>query len=418
MPDVDRYPPMPLPGWQSAWRYAVAAVPAGVICVAWLALGLMPPDQMGDLGLWRSNAWYLVVDLALGAFAFWLMRFRRRRPVLVGVATALCCLASFSAAGPATVCLASVATRRRWSELAIVTGVVVAVSLTTSLVSPFAALTATPPGWGGIVLSLLSVIAVVLVGLYVGARRDLLASLRDRAETAEREQALRVQQARTTERTRIAREMHDVMAHRVSLVSMHAGALAFRDDLTPDETRAAAAVIQQNAHQALVELRSVLGALRAEGSTTAPPQPTLAGLADLFADAHAAGQRIESECSVEVAGLPERVSRDAYRVVQEGLTNARKHAPGALVRVQLRLAEAGEEPAPDPGEGESDSPAVEYEGWLVVRLSNPRPVEQVGGPGARLGLIGLRERVELAGGRLQHCADASGHFRLEAWLPW
>ena len=100
------------------------------------------------------------------------------------------------------------------------------------------------------------------VGLYIGARRELIATLRDRADRAEREQAMRVAQARTNERARIAREMHDVLAHRISLVAMHAGALGYRTDLSRDETKRAADVISQNAHQALVDLREILGVLR------------------------------------------------------------------------------------------------------------------------------------------------------------
>ena len=103
---------------------------------------------------------------------------------------------------------------------------------------------------------------LLATGMYIGARRELVASLHDRAERAEREQALRVEQAQANERARIAREMHDVLAHRMSLVAMHAGALAYRTDLSPEQTRHAAEVIQANAHRALADLREVLGLLR------------------------------------------------------------------------------------------------------------------------------------------------------------
>ena len=133
----------------------------------------------------------------------------------------------------------------------------------------------------------------IAVGMYIGARRELVATLQDRAERAEREQALRVAQAQAHERTRIAREMHDVLAHRMSLVAMHAGALAYRDDLTPTETRETAEIIQANSHRALADLREILGVLRdAEEGAPHRPQPTLADVDTLVDDERAAGARI------------------------------------------------------------------------------------------------------------------------------
>ena len=118
---------------------------------------------------------------------------------------------------------------------------------------------------------------VVAIGMYLGARRDLIASLHDRAERAEREQALQVSTARAGERTRIAREMHDVLAHRMSLVAVHAGALAYRTDLSAAETRETAAIIQANSQRALADLREILGLLRDTErgiDVTAPPATT------------------------------------------------------------------------------------------------------------------------------------------------
>ncbi len=106
--------------------------------------------------------------------------------------------------------------------------------------------------------------------MYIGSRRELLATLRERANTSEAVQAARVAQARAAERAQIAREMHDVLAHRISLVTMHAGALTYRTDLDADQMRATAEVIQENSHQAMVELREVLGLLRDGPGDSAP----------------------------------------------------------------------------------------------------------------------------------------------------
>ena len=185
----------------------------------------------------------------------------------------------------------------------------------------------------------------VAVGFYVGGQRELLATLEARAMTAEREQAARVDQARTAERGRIAREMHDVLAHRISLVAMHSGGLVYRDDLTREQTVETAEVIRDNAQLALAELREVLGVLRDGDPGAAPerPQPTLAALPELIDEARAAGNPVTCALTLSSRGaaegdlgaLPESTSRSAYRILQEALTNARKHAPGLPVRLEI-----------------------------------------------------------------------------------
>lgn len=271
-------------------------------------------------------------------------------------------------------------------------------------------------GW-----TLLFLGAVLAWGMFVRARRQLVVSLRERAHRAEAEQQLRVTQARQLERTRIAREMHDVLAHRISLLSLHAGALEFRPDASPQEVARASGVIRDSAHAALRDLREVIGVLRAEtgvaeGAEPERPQPTLVDVPTLIRESRAAGVRVSViEEVADRAEVPPAVGRSAYRIVQEGLTNARKHAPGAVVDVRL----AG-------GRGAG----------LTVEIRNPWPVGTAGQgaagqgvagpaagsgagiPGAGTGLVGVAERVGLAGGRLEHGRDAAGHFRLAAWLPW
>jgi signal transduction histidine kinase len=192
--------------------------------------------------------------------------------------------------------------------------------------------------------------------------------------------------------------MHDVLAHRISLLAVHAGALEVRRS-APAEERQAAAVIRQCAYAALEDLREVIGMLRDEpaGESDRPP-PTLAGLPELIEQSRRAGTPVTlTDRRPERPEAPEHLGRHVYRVVQEGLTNARKHAPGAPVLVRL--------------DGDADG--------LTVGITNPVPAapgDQL--PGAGRGLIGLSERMHLLGGRLEHGRTASGEFRLHAWLPW
>jgi signal transduction histidine kinase len=254
--------------------------------------------------------------------------------------------------------------------------------------------------WVSVLWSVVLIGAVVAWGMFVRARRQLVLSLRDRALRAEAEQQLRVEQARHQERARIAREMHDVLAHRISLLSVHAGALEFRPDAAPREIAQAAGVIRASAHQALQDLREVIGVLRDDAGDGAPerPQPSLTDLPALIDESRRAGMAVTWENRLhDVTVVPANIGRSAYRTVQESLTNARKHAPGATVRVVVGGAA---------GAG------------LTVEVRNPlvRAAPEI--PGAGAGLIGLTERAMLAGGRLEHGRTGQGDFRVRAWLPW
>ncbi len=238
-------------------------------------------------------------------------------------------------------------------------------------------------------------------GSLARSRRALLISLSERARRAEAEQGRRVAEARMAERRRLAREMHDVLAHRLSLVATHAGALEYRPDSSPDRLAAAAGVVRAGVHQALEELRQVIGLLREQDdeSDELAPRPGLADLPDLIADSRRAGQPVRlDERAADAAALPPALSMTAYRVVQEGLTNARKHAPGEQVEVTLSGA---------PGD------------TLLIDVRNPAPPADAAPvvPGTGLGLVGLTERVRLAGGQLDH-HHTGGEFRLLARLPW
>jgi signal transduction histidine kinase len=197
--------------------------------------------------------------------------------------------------------------------------------------------------------------------------------------------------------------MHDVLAHRISLLSLHAGALEFRPDAPPDEVARAAGVIRSSAHQALEDLRVVIGVLRddPDGGEPERPQPTLADLPALIDESRGAGMRVAHDWRLPAdAVVPEGLGRNAYRIVQEGLTNARKHARGSAVDVSVEGA---------PGAG------------LTIEIRNRLPVGAFAGaeiPGAGTGIVGLTERAALAGGRLEHGRTDAGDYRLWAWLPW
>ena len=379
-PDPSEYQP-PLRWFSHAWRVVVML---GISAVAWLPVWQHEADV--------SHAWWLA-DLAAGAAMYVLVTFRRRWPVTVALVTALVGSVSGFAAGPAVLAAASVATRRRWREIALVGSVNFAAA------QFFSAITASDedPVWLLMIANAVATGAVLGWGMYIGSRRELIWTLRNRAERAEAEQELRVSQARGQEQTRIAREMHDVLAHRISQISMHAGALAYRDDLSPEEVRASAEVIRDKAHEALTDLRGVLGVLRdgATGERLLTPQPTYADLPGLVEDAQGSGVRVEFEDLVHDP-VPDAAGRTIYRIVQEGITNARKHAPGALLTVRV----AG---SPDDG--------------IDVLLRNPVGFGPSRTPGAGLGLVGLSERAELRGGRLDHGREGST-FVLHGWIPW
>src|SRR5215207_1693306 len=300
-----------------------------------------------------------VVDIALGTIACLTLWGRRRHPFAIALFTPLVSVPSASAAGAAVVALfnASIRTSRR------ALAGLVALGLVNIAVSPLLYPGSDPYLTQVIVGTLISGV-VVGWGLFTRARRELVRSLRERAERLEAEQRLHAEQAREAERRRIAREMHDVLAHRVSLLSLHAGALEFRPDAPAEEIAEAAGVIRATAHAALQDLREVIGVLRDGTDVTEPPQPTLAQVPELVEESRAAGMRVG--CRIDPPdALPAALGRTAYRIVQEGLTNARKHAPAAAVEVAITAGEAGQ---------------------LVVEVVSRRPVGvAAGGPLARSG---------------------------------
>jgi signal transduction histidine kinase len=340
----------------------------------------------------------LTIDASFGIVCCALLWWRRRWPF--GVALMCVLVGTFSTFGSAAglLALASLAVHRH-----IRPALLISVLFVPSAVACSMWLGRENP-WSVVLPSVASAAAATAWGLYVRARRQLLSTLRDRAQRAEADQLVRAERARLAERTRIAREMHDVLAHRISLVALHAGALEVARDLPPAQMRESASLLRVTAHQALDELRHVIGVLREEqGHEREPtvPQPTLADIPRLVEETRRCGAKVDFEMHVEsAAAAPGNLGRDAYRIVQEALTNIAKHAYGAQARVHV----AG---APNRG--------------LHVSIRNRAPVgahDRPPLPGSGTGLLGLQERVALANGVLFHGPDASGEFVVQADLPW
>jgi signal transduction histidine kinase len=350
----------------------------------------------------QPPTWLFTADVLaglLGCAGLWL---RRRWPV--GLALVLVAFSTFSevVSGALVVATLTVAIYRPPRTTAAVFALSLLAALVYVVVRPEPGI----PGWLLLLVGVAVQSAAVGWGLFIRFRRQLVLSLRDRAERAETEAQLRAEQAQQRARDEIAREMHDVLGHRLSLLSVHAGALEFRPDAPAEEVARAAKVIRDNAHQALQDLREVVGVLRAPVGEL--PQPTLADVRQLVAESGRAGMRVTLHDETSDV-VPDLAGRTAYRVVQEALTNARKHAPGAQVRVHL----AGSPGAGLTVEVRNDAPTAGPDPG-PAHASGPAPPD----PGAGQGLAGLAERVALASGRLEHGPTAEGGWRLSVWLPW
>ncbi|MCD0443998.1 histidine kinase [Glycomyces sp. A-F 0318] len=327
-----------------------------------------------------SPSWLFEVDQVAGLIGLGLLWLRRRRPAQAALVAAVLSGVSETIAFPLIVLLFAVTVRCSLRVAALVYAVSLSATFVYWALRPeegFSLL-------GNIVFSVVLSGAVAGWGLFVRYRRQL------RARAAEQERAER-ERARQKAREELAREVHDLLGHRLSLLSLHAGAIEYRPDAPPEELAGAAGVIREQSHLAMRDLREVIAVLRAPIGEL--PQPTMADLRDLVEEARP-GMRIE--LSVDAEGeVPDRSGRTAYRIVQESLTNARRHAEGAAVAVTV----AG---GPE-------------EGLRVAVRSGPG---EDAGAGSGHGLIGLEERTALAGGRLAYGPTAEGGWLVEAWLPW
>ncbi|HEY4020617.1 MAG TPA: histidine kinase [Pseudonocardiaceae bacterium] len=241
----------------------------------------------------------------------------------------------------------------------------------------------------------------VLIGLWRAQRRELIAGLRERADQAELERDLRAANAVTEERTRIARELHDVVAHRVSLINVHAGAMTVS---ATGELAEFAEHIRRNSATAMNEMRELMSVLRQGDSADADsvplhPQPTLEGVRELVEQAVRDGQRVSADLPDQPPELPGGTARAIYWLVRESLVNTAKHAPGAEIQVAL----------------------IDRDDEVDVRVSNtagvPEALRAAPPPRSGFGLLGMRERVLLSGGTLSVGPTSEGGFLVSAGFP-
>lgn len=265
--------------------------------------------------------------------------------------------------------------------------------------------------WGGPdyqstgVLTLTLSAVVVVLGTALRGRREARAELVEQTTLTAEERARRTL---LEERSRIARELHDVVAHHMSVISIQAQVAPHLVENPPEELKENLAGIRQNALEALTELRRVLGVLRSEhpdsqdpvapGTGTAPhtPQPTLDRLGALVENTRAAGLRVEVDERGERRPLPPGLELSAYRIVQEALSNVLRHAPGAVAHVELRHTAYG----------------------LIVEVVNSPPTGPAApSPGAGHGLLGMRERVGMLDGSMTAHPLPDGGYKVFAFLP-
>ncbi|WP_103532618.1 sensor histidine kinase [Streptomyces sp. SM11] len=358
--------------------------------IGMLALGAIDADD-------TTPDIVVLVDSVAGAAACCALWLRRRWPVGLAVALTVVSVVEPVAAGALLVALFSLAVHRPFKPVAIVG----ALALALVPLQPFLRPDPATSFLASVLFGVLLILLVISWGMAARSRRQLVLTLRERARRAEAEAELRAEQAQRLAREAIAREMHDVLAHRLTLLSVHAGALEFRPDAPAAAVGRAAGVIRDSAHEALQDLREIIGVLRGPGDTDEGhrPQPTLATLDTLVAESRLAGMKVAVDNRVtDPRDAPAATGRTVYRIVQECLTNARKHAPGT----EVSLAVTG-----GPGQG------------LTVEVENPAPTEPFERvPGSGQGLIGLTERATLAGGGLEHGPTKDGGFAVRARLPW
>lgn len=384
------------------WQQFLLAAPSHsdrTVDIGWVVMSLaIGAATLGST--WSEHGTALdVLNVIGGTVASLSLVARRSHPMAVAVLTISMTAVSTMAAPATILAVGNAALCSRPRTYALVAIYLLAmVAINSAVYEPHGGyLAGLPP-------RLLIAVSATGLGLLARAQRQRLQS----------EQRHRVDQARAAERTRIAREMHDVLAHRISLLSVHAGALEFHPDAPPDEIAAAAGVIRESAHAALSELREVIGLLRdpspSDGEEIAgapePPQPTLKDLPQLVEESREAGMNVAFDLRLDQPNaIPDTTARAVYRIVQEGLTNARKHAPASSVEVEV---------------------ARDTETALTVSVLSSPPVngasvshgsQALSFSGAGTGLIGLAERVTLAGGELTHAPTLDGGYALRAKLP-
>jgi signal transduction histidine kinase len=230
----------------------------------------------------------------------------------------------------------------------------------------------------------------LVVGAALGARQRARTALHDEQERADEALA---RQGALAERARIAREMHDVVAHSMSMIAVRAETAPYRLGEVPPPVRTEFAEVANAARQSLAEMQTLLGVLRSDDRAERAPQPGLPDVEELLRSARSAGAELQWE--LLLPEVPAALGLSAYRIVQQGIANAAQHAPGAPVRVRI----AGED------------------GVLRIEIVNARGTATPAGPGGGNGLPGMRERAALHGGTVKASSTVDGGFQLVAELP-
>jgi len=346
------------------------------------AVGALFEEQSARYGSALPGLLYFVLPVLCAAAATLV---RRTRPLWL-TSVALVLLLGFANPVPAMVAVYSYASHSGRALYPLLWGLSYAASMMVVYRTE---------GGGLAVTAVMALLSLLVLGFYVGTRSQLVDSLQERAERLERERHLLAERAVGAERTRIAREMHDVVAHRVGFIVLHAGGL----EVSSTDPRAVetAELIRTAGRQALGELRDILGVLRDRPADLPTPltRPTLDGVGELVAEWKGAGMRVELLDPLPGEGIPLAVQATAFHIVREGLTNAAKHATGAQVEVGIRHGA----------------------GALRIEVTNgPPPALAEPAPSSGFGLPGLRERVAAVGGELVAQARPRGGWRLSAEL--
>ncbi|WP_405660664.1 sensor histidine kinase [Streptomyces sp. NBC_01166] len=272
-------------------------------------------------------------------------------------------------------------------------GLALALSLLAGLVAGFTV----RPHHYSLGMTALALLTAVVIGAALRALRVARTELVEQSELTEEERARRTL---LEERNRIARELHDVVAHHMSVISIQAQVAPHLVENPSDELRENLAGIRENAVEALAELRRVLGVLRSEDAVADglrhAPQPTLDRLDELIGKVRSAGVTVVTETTGRRRPLPPGVELSAFRIVQEALSNVLRHAPGARARVEVGYHSAS----------------------VTVRVTNTAP-DSPGRPtsGVGHGLLGMRERTAMLGGDLTHGRTPGGGYEVVATLP-
>lgn len=367
------------------------------VVAAALAVGGSVAVQSFDLGRPLDALAYALLIAGAAALVA-----RRHLPVAVAVATAATALAYYLSgytglifpAIPLLVALYTVVAQGKRVPALAVAAAVLAVFALDKLLLPGA----NPPEFEGLLWVTGFITSAVVLGEVSRSRRDYLTAVEERAHEAERTREEEARRRAGEERLRIAREVHDVIGHSISLINVQAGVAAHLMDHDPEQARRALLTIKQTSKEALRELRDTLGALRQVEDDEAPrtPAPSLARLEDLAAGMSVGGLDVRVTMAGERRPLPASIDAAAYRIVQESLTNVSRHADASTATVSVDYGQ------------ESLTVQVDDDGRGVTGGAVPN-----GGSG----IVGMRERAAATGGELHVGPRPEGGFRVRARLP-